>query len=188
MVKSRDEVTWFETADGWRAWLESNHDRASSIWLGLRKKHLETGVSYEDALLEALCFGWIDGITHAVDDDGYTVRFTPRKPKSPWSAPNLARVERLLAEGRMRDAGIRAWERREPGIADGHGGGELDEGFLARFQADEEAWQWFSACPPGYRRQAARWVMGAKRPETRERRFAMLIADAAAGRRTGGVS
>lgn len=183
MVKARDEATWFSTPTEWRSWLESNHDSITEIWLGLRKKHVTTGISYKEALDEALCFGWIDGLTHSVDADGYTIRFTPRKAKSTWSAVNLKRIDELIAEGRLHESGRRAFEERDPAKA-GLYSFEQDEvafpeEFAAQFQANAPAWAWFQARTASYRHRATWWVISAKRPETRERRLATLIEDSA---------
>lgn len=187
VVKARDEVVWFETPAAWRAWLEEHHATASEIWVGLRKKHVATGIVYHEALDEALCYGWIDGITHTVDADGYTIRFTPRTRKSIWSAVNLKRIAELIGEGRVHESGLREYDGRDPSRA-GLYSFEQDEiafphDFLARFQANAAAWTWFQSRPPGYRRQATWWVIGAKRPETRDRRLATLIDDSANQRR-----
>ena len=187
MVKARDEVIWFETPDEWRAWLEANHATEREVWIGLRKKHVPVGITWPEAVDEALCFGWIDGLANAVDADGYAQRFTPRKRTSNWSAVNLKRIEELIAEGRVHPAGLRAWKERDPARSEQYsfeqGEVTLDDDMLDRFQAHPEAWAWFQEQPPGYRRQAAWWVISAKKPETRARRLATLIEDSVNGRR-----
>jgi uncharacterized protein YdeI (YjbR/CyaY-like superfamily) len=187
MVKARDEATWFPTAAAWRGWLEANHDSATELWVGISKKHVEGGLSYSEAVDEALCFGWIDGIAHGVDEDGYMQRFTPRKRSSIWSAVNLGKMDRLIAEGRVHEVGLRAWEERDP-VRQGLYSFEqpfvrFDEAMLERFRSNETAWTWFESQPPGYQRQAAWWVTSAKRPETRDRRLAKLIEESANARR-----
>jgi uncharacterized protein YdeI (YjbR/CyaY-like superfamily) len=187
LAKARDEVTWFDSPESWRAWLEENHATATEIWLGISKKHVEGGVSYVDAVEEGLCFGWIDGVTHTVDSDGYAQRFTPRTRTSNWSAVNLKRMEELIAEGRVHPAGRRAWEERDPARAEQYSFEQGEVGFdptmQAQFEAQPEAWTWFQTQPPGYRRLAAWWVTSAKKPDTRERRLATLIEDSANQRR-----
>lgn len=187
MVKRRDEVTWFSSPDEWRTWLMEHHATATELWVGLRKKHVPGGIGYAEALDVALCFGWIDGVTHTVDADGYTIRFTPRKPKSIWSAVNLKRMEALQAEGRLAEAGRLAWESRDP-AKEGLYSHEQDDPALdaeaeARFREHDAAWAWFGLQPPGYRRQALWWVVSAKRADTRERRLSTLIEDSANERR-----
>jgi uncharacterized protein YdeI (YjbR/CyaY-like superfamily) len=187
VVKQRDEAVWFASPAEWRSWLEANHASAGEIWVGLRKAHVSGGVSYKEALDEALCFGWIDGITHTVDADGYTIRFTPRQPKSIWSAVNLKRIEELIAEGRVQEAGLRTYRGRDESRAGLYSFEQAEiafsDEFLEQFRAEGAAWAWFEEQPPGYRRQATWWVMSAKRPETRERRLATLIEDSAGERR-----
>lgn len=187
MAKARDEVTWFATPTGWRTWLEDNHATESEIWVGIRKKHVPIGITWPEAVDEALCFGWIDGLTHTVDADGYTCRITPRKPRSIWSSVNLKRIEELIAEGRVHPAGLRVYRERDESRA-GLYSFEQDEiafdaAQAANFAAREAAWTWFQSQPLGYQRQATWWVVSAKRPETRERRLAQLIEDSASERR-----
>jgi uncharacterized protein YdeI (YjbR/CyaY-like superfamily) len=142
---------------------------------------------WADAVEEALCFGWIDGITYRVDDQVTTNLFTPRRKTSNWSAVNIAKVAELRAAGRMHPAGIRAFETRDrskdasysyerPEVA-------LPDEWLGQLHADAAAWATWRAESPSYRRTATHWIMSAKRPETRERRFATLLAEARAGRR-----
>jgi uncharacterized protein YdeI (YjbR/CyaY-like superfamily) len=187
MVKARDEAVWFANPAEWRAWLKRNHDTARELWVGLRKAHVPVGLGYKDAVDEALCFGWVDGVTHTVDADGYAIRFTPRTAKSIWSAVNLKRIEELIAEGRMHDAGVRTYEGRDPARAGLYAFEQdevaFDDEQRARFQANTTAWSWFGSQPPGYRRQATWWVISAKRPKTRARRLDTLIDDSANHRR-----
>jgi uncharacterized protein YdeI (YjbR/CyaY-like superfamily) len=112
MVKTRDEVTWFASPAEWRAWLEEHHDTERELWVGIAKVHIEDGVHYLESVEEALCFGWIDGLTHGVDADGYAIRYTPRKPKGNWTETNVQRVEALIAAGRMHESGLRAFANR----------------------------------------------------------------------------
>jgi uncharacterized protein YdeI (YjbR/CyaY-like superfamily) len=147
-------------------------------------------LTWPESVDEALRFGWIDGVRRRVDDERYTIRFTPRKPGSIWSAVNLAKVEALRAAGRMRPAGEAAWARRRP---DRSGVYSFEQVQAARLEAEQEAefravpegWEWFQAQAPSYRRTAIYWVTSAKRPDTRARRLATLIADSAAGQRIG---
>jgi hypothetical protein len=106
---------FFKTAAEFRAWLDKNHDRASELYVGLRKKHSrKPSVTYTEAVEEALCFGWIDGVTRRVDDDSYAIRFTPRRRGSAWSKINVQRVEELTKRRRMKPAGRTAFEARDP--------------------------------------------------------------------------
>lgn len=182
------EAVFFKSAAAWRAWLSKNHAKATEIMLGLVKVDSGlTGIGYRDALDEALCYGWIDGVRKTIDDKRWMIRFTPRKPKSYWSAVNRKRVEELIAEGRMAEPGLAVYERRDRG-ANAFYSFENNEIALTPeqqklFKSNRMAWRNFNAMPPSYRRPAIWWVTSAKRPETRERRLSTLIADSAENRR-----
>ena len=180
-------ATFFSGPDEFRAWLEEHHGSATELWMGLYKQHVpDRGLTWEQAVPEALCFGWIDSVAQRIDEDAVRQRWTPRKPGSTWSTTNLAHVERLLAEGRMRPAGVAAYERRRPersGVpSDEAPDPVLPEAYAARLAADPRAAAFWEAATASYRRTAVRWVLTAKREETRERRLAQLVADCAAGR------
>ena len=183
------EPIWFDGPAAWRAWLEAHHDTATEVWVGMYKKHSPRhAMTWSQAVDEALCFGWIDGVMHRVDDERHAQRYTPRKPSSNWSAVNLAKVERLRAEGRMRPAGEAAFARRREDRTAIYSYERREEAAFtdeqrAALDADPAAAAFFDAQPPGYRRLATYWVVSAKKPETRERRMAQLIEDCAAGRR-----
>ena len=189
MAKRRDEAIWFEDAAAWRAWLAEHHATATECWVGCRKKHVPAGIAVSEALDEALCFGWIDSVRHGVDVDGFAQRFTPRTSRSPWSDVNRRRMEELIAAGRVHPAGLSAWQQRDtvpPTVAVTDRAATLDEDMQQRFEDEAGAWAWFLTQPPGYRRQVIWWVMEAKRPETRERRFQHLLAESRAQRRAEG--
>jgi len=182
------EPIYFGSPAEFGEWLERHHETEKELWVGYWKKATgKPSLTWSQAVDEALCFGWIDGVLRGIDDQRHVQRFTPRKPNSNWSAVNVAKVERLRAEGRMRPAGEAAFARRR---ADRSGvysfeqrkDPRLEPEQEARFRADAAAWEWFSARPPSYRRAALWWVVSAKRPETRERRLSTLIEDSAAGR------
>ena len=174
-----------------RAWFEEHHATADEVVVGYRRR--ATGldsITWPESVDVALCFGWIDGIRRSLDESSYTIRFTPRRPRSIWSAVNVRRFGELEEAGLVTDAGRAAFaartedrtavyshEQSEPP--------ELDEAFTARFRESPDAWEWFQLQPPFYRRQASHWVMSAKKPETRERRFVTLVADSEAGLRVG---
>jgi uncharacterized protein YdeI (YjbR/CyaY-like superfamily) len=182
------EPIYFESPAAFRAWLEEHHATETEVWVGMWKKATgKQGLSWAQAVDEALCFGWIDGVMRRVDDERHIQRFSPRKPSSNWSAINIANVERLRKEGRMRPAGEAAFARRRDDRTavyshEQRRNPQLSPEEQAQLEADEAAWAYFSARPPSYRRQATWWVISAKRPETRARRLATLIADSAAGR------
>ena len=180
--------TYFDTPAAFRKWLERHHAKASELWVGFWKKGSgRTGMTYEEAVDEALCHGWIDGLVKGHDARSYKQRFSPRKPTSVWSAINIGKVERLKAAGRMAPPGLEAFERRDPrrtGLYSFENRDvKLSSEVEARFRARRKAWAFFEAQPPGYRRLMAFWVMSAKREATRERRLAQLIERSAAGER-----
>jgi uncharacterized protein YdeI (YjbR/CyaY-like superfamily) len=160
-----------------RRWLEKHHDRTSELLLLCRKTGAAgRGVTYREALDEALCLGWIDGVRRAVDAHGFSVRFTPRKAKSAWSAVNIRRARQLEAEGRMHPAGLAAFRARvEPEYSYESRPRALSPAYGAGFRARPRAWRFFEAQAPWYRRVCAFWVVSAKRPETMERRLDRLI-------------
>lgn len=180
----------FRTAAAFRTWLRANHATAEALVVRIAKTHAAaSGITYAQALDEALCVGWIDGVRRSLDADSFSIRFSPRKRGSIWSLVNVRHVERLVAEKRMRPEGLRVFEARDPertGIyAFEQGDVELAPAYLKRLRANKAAWAWFSAQAPWYRRTSSHWVMRAKREETRERRLATLIECSAEGRRIG---
>ena len=177
---------YFATPAKFRAWLEKNHDRNTELVVGFYKKASgKPSMTWSEAVDEALCFGWIDGVRHSVDDERYTNRFTPRRPTSNWSAVNVKRVKELTREGRMTPAGIKAFEvRKQSGgySYEQRNAARLTQADERRFKADQEAWAYFQARPPSYRKAATWWVASAKKPETRRKRLDQLIADSRRGR------
>jgi uncharacterized protein YdeI (YjbR/CyaY-like superfamily) len=180
-----DDVRIFRTAAAFRTWLGTNHDTAPELWVGYYKKGVpKTSMSYAESVDEALCFGWIDGLTKRVDDEVYAIRFTPRRKTSNWSAINIAKVATLTAAGRMQPAGLRAFEerdRRKDAYANLSSAQELPPNMAERFRTDADAWAAWLRRPLGFRRQATSWILSAKRGDTRERRLTQLIV----GMRTG---
>ena len=138
------------------------------------------GLPYSDALDEALCFGWIDGVRRTGDEDTFTIRFTPRREKSTWSAVNIKRVKELEAAGRMHVSGLSAFRRRSAErskiYAYENRQTELSPEYTKIFRAKRPAWKYFESQAPWYQRTSVFWVMSAKREETREKRLATLIA------------
>jgi uncharacterized protein YdeI (YjbR/CyaY-like superfamily) len=178
---------FFESAAEWRAWLEEHHGSATEVWVGMWKKATGRGMTWSEAVDEALCFGWIDSVAKRVDDDRRMQRFTPRKPTSNWSLVNVRKVEELRKQGKMRPPGEAAFARRRDDKTGTYSFEQrADAAFTpeqqAQFEANASAWAYWQARPPWYRRTATWWVISAKREETRARRLATLIADSAAGR------
>ena len=174
----------------WREWLAAHHEARSRVWLLLHKKHVqEPGIRYDEAVEEALCSGWIDGLANAWDESSYAVRFTPRNPGSVWSESNVERVERMIALGMMTPAGMALVEEaKRRGTWDRAASGRLGvtppdlEAALAGVVAARERWE---SWPASLRRQYIHWVLDAKRPETRARRVAETVRRAVAGLRPG---
>ncbi|HET9035866.1 MAG TPA: YdeI/OmpD-associated family protein [Myxococcaceae bacterium] len=173
----------------WRAWLEEHHARVAGVWLvSFKKATGKPRVEYEHAVEEALCFGWIDSLERTLDEKRAMQLFTPRKPRSPWSTSNKIRVERLVAAGLMRPAGLAKIEQaRHDGSWDAYAVAEsleLPPDLRAAFESGppgaRSSWDAFS---PSSRRAILWWVHSAKRPETRAQRIAQVVSEAARGRR-----
>ena len=182
------EVTFFESPSAFRAWLEEHHDTTQELWVGFYKKSSgKPSITWPEAVDEALCFGWIDGLRKGIDDVSYMIRFTPRKPSSNWSTVNVKRVAELSRLGLMRPAGLKAFEARaqeKSGIYayEQRNNAKLDEAYEQQFRANKQAWDFFQAQAAWYRRTAVWWVISAKREESRLKRLARLIEDSEHGR------
>jgi uncharacterized protein YdeI (YjbR/CyaY-like superfamily) len=184
------DVVYFETAADFRSWLEAHHTTETELWVGYHKKATgRPSITHPEAVDQALCFGWIDGVRRSVDADSYTNRFTPRTARSNWSAVNIKRVGELIELGLMTPAGLRAFEARDPSRINVYSSEQhavaLDPAYEEQLRANAAAWAFFQAQPPSYRRPAIHWVMSAKKEETRLKRLATLIDDSANGRRIG---
>jgi uncharacterized protein YdeI (YjbR/CyaY-like superfamily) len=183
------KIKIFKSAAEFRRWLEKNHDRVTELWLGFyNQRSGKKSITYREALEEALCYGWIDGVRKSVDQSTYMQRFTPRKTKSYWSAVNSRRFDELSAAGRVAPAGMKAFERR----ASDSGKYSFESrpkkfppAYEKRFKNNRVAWEFFCAQAPWYQRTATFWVVSAKQEETRQRRLKTLITDSASGRRLG---
>jgi uncharacterized protein YdeI (YjbR/CyaY-like superfamily) len=171
----------FASPAAFRAWLRRHGRREASLVVRFLKVGVPgRGLTYSQALDEALCWGWIDGVRRRHDAKSYTIRFTPRQARSTWSRVNVAHVERLIREGRMAKPGLAAYRAREEARTGLYSFERremvLPPAYRRAFRADPLAWHWFEAQAPWYRRTCAYWVMSAKREETRQRRFATLVA------------
>jgi uncharacterized protein YdeI (YjbR/CyaY-like superfamily) len=178
---------YFPSPAEFRTWLEKHHDSETEVLVGYHKKG--TGIpsmTWPESVDEALCFGWIDGIRRRVDEDRYTIRFTPRKPKSNWSNVNIKRVAELTKLGRMTPAGLKVFEERDA-KRDYAYEETRSRSFTPdqekRFRANRKAWAYFEQQPPGYRRTMIFWVTSAKKEETQLGRLEKLIELSAAGKR-----
>lgn len=187
-VKPPADPLYFDGPDGLRRWFEEHHETATELWVGYHKKGTgRPSLTWPEAVDEALCFGWIDGVRYRVDEERFTQRFTPRTRKSTWSAVNIAKARELIAHGRMRPAGLAAFEARADERSAIYSYEQRHQATLsteeeATFRGNAIAWAWFQARPTSFRKAAHWWIVSAKRPETRARRLATLIEDSAAGR------
>jgi len=180
-------ATFFSGPDEFAAWLAANHDSADELWMGLNKRHVaDRALTWADAVVEALCWGWIDSRSEPIDDDTRRQRWTPRRPGSNWSAINIATAERLIAQGRMQPPGLAAYQRRRPersGIyAYEQGDVTLPDEYAARLVSDRRAAAFWREATPSYRKLCSNWVTVAKQQATRDKRLTQLIDDCANGR------
>jgi len=179
------EPTFFATPAELRAWLEEHHESASELLVGFYKKGSgRPSITWPESVDQALCFGWIDGVRRSLGEDAYTIRFTPRKARSNWSAVNVARMNELIAEGLVAPAGLAAFERRSDDRTaiysyEQRKTATLPPEYEQQLRSNEGAAEFFDSQPPWYRRTATHWVISAKREATRERRLAQLIEDSA---------
>jgi uncharacterized protein YdeI (YjbR/CyaY-like superfamily) len=174
------KVKYFRSAPALRAWLKGNHERCAELWVGFYKLGSgKSSATYAEAVEQALCFGWIDGVKKSVDADSYTHRFTPRKPNSKWSAVNLQRARRLKAAGSMEAAGLKAFEAADLGSRsysyEQRDSAKLTAEQERQFRGHPKAWEFFQSQAPWYRRTATWWVISAKKEETRQKRLASLV-------------
>lgn len=180
---------FFASAAEFHAWLESHAATAPELLVGFWK--VDSGrpsMTWPESVDEALCFGWIDSVRRRIDDHAYQIRFTPRKPTSIWSAVNIGKFEQLSAQGRMTEAGARAYAHRTEGKSvvyayEQAAQSELTASEIRAFKRAKPAWAYFEACPPSYRKVLLHWVTGAKKTETRAARLQKLIEACKDGKR-----
>ncbi len=188
-MKESAPPIFFKNALALRAWLEAHGEHERQLVVGFVKTHTgKAMLTWPQAVDEALCFGWIDGVRTSIDSDHYKIRFSPRKPDSRWSAVNIQRVPELEAAGRMTPAGLAVFARRSesrsrtasyeqkefPGLSAAE---------TAEFRKNKIAWAYYEKLPPSYRRKVNWLVISAKQEATRSRRFLALVAACAEGRR-----
>jgi uncharacterized protein YdeI (YjbR/CyaY-like superfamily) len=184
------KVRIFKDAVEFRRWLGSNHGTVEEFWVGFyNQRSKQTSMKYLEAVDEALCFGWIDGLRQSVNETTYRVRFTPRKMRSNWSAVNIRRAQELKRQGRLAPAGLKAFTKRPEKKLYSYETRpqKFAQAQEKRFRANAQAWEFFRAQAPWYQRTATYWVLSAKKEETLQKRLETLIADSAAGRRLGVV-
>lgn len=182
------EPEFFAQQSDFREWLERNHHKARELWVGYYKK--SSGIpslTWPESVDEALCFGWIDGIRKSIDEKSYMIRFTPRNPRSNWSAVNIKRVEELIALGLMKPSGIEAFQKRlekkSAQYSYERDNLKLAEEYEAKFRTNKKAWEFFQTLPPSVKKPSTLWVMSAKQEETRLRRLENLIKASEEGQR-----
>jgi uncharacterized protein YdeI (YjbR/CyaY-like superfamily) len=176
---------FFSDVTAWRKWLEENHANIDELWVGLYKRSSgRESITWPEAVDGALCFGWIDGVRRSIDSTSYMIRFTPRKPRSVWSAVNVKRATELSAGGLMHAAGLAAFQNRDGKRSEIYSyeqrkAAKLPAAYEKQFRSNKAAWEFFQAQAPWYRRTCSWWVISAKKDETRLNRLTALIKDSA---------
>ncbi len=183
-IQGPDRPTFFATPTDFRTWLAEHHHINQELWVGFYKKGSgKASITWPEAVDEALCFGWIDGVRKSIDDVSYVIRFTPRKRRSTWSTVNIQRIEELTRVGQMQPAGLAAFAERTAAKSSIYAyeqtNADLIEVYEQRFRANKAAWDFFETQPAWYRRTAIWWVISAKKEETKLKRLATLIEDSA---------
>jgi uncharacterized protein YdeI (YjbR/CyaY-like superfamily) len=182
----RSKIHYFPNGAAFRRWLEKNHTRATQVQVGYyKKKTKKPSMTWSESVDEALCFGWIDGVRHSIDDERYTNRFSPRRPSSVWSKINIEKVAKLKKAGRMTEAGLRAFSHKKANKAGLYSyenrPEKLPPQYRKLFAKKPRALAHFESKAPWYQRACTWWVVSAKTEETRERRLAQLVAHHARG-------
>lgn len=173
---------FFKNHIAFRKWLDKNHNKKTELIVGFYKvKSGKLNMTWSQSVDEALCYGWIDGIRRSIDEESYSIRFTPRRPNSIWSAVNINKVEELTKNGLMRPAGLAIYKLKNESKSHNYTYEnvhvKLSEEFLKIFKSNKKAWIFFQTMSPTYRKLATRWIMSAKREETRIKRLNTLITD-----------
>lgn len=182
------EPKFFAAPGDLRKWFEKNHDKETELSVGFYKKGSgKPSITWPESVDQALCFGWIDGVRHRIDDEAYKIRFTPRKPRSIWSSVNIKRMGELIEEGLVQQAGLEAYAKRDEGRSRVYSfeqeNIQLEKAQEAKFKKNKKAWKFFESQPPSYRKPALWWVVSAKQDATRTRRLEALIKDSENGER-----
>lgn len=175
---------FFRNTKELRDWFEKNHKQEKELLVGYYKRATgKESITWSESVDAALCFGWIDGIRKSFDEEKYIIRFTPRNPKSNWSAINIKKVEELKKLGLMKPAGLKVYEQKDIKKVERYSYErtriELDKKFLKLFKKNKKAWNYYNAQAPSYKKICTLWVMSAKREETRMKRLDILISNSA---------
>jgi len=180
MTTKQEKILVFSSQEMWRAWLEEHHATEQEAWLlHYKKKASQHGLTYEEAVEEALCFGWIDGLLRSIDNEKFALRYSPRKSRSVWSIANQERVERLTREGKMTEAGLtKVNQAKQNGewqaAIDREAVDDLPIELVEKLRKNQ-AWEAFMKMPPSHRKQYLYWLNSAKRPETRQKRLQAIV-------------
>jgi uncharacterized protein YdeI (YjbR/CyaY-like superfamily) len=173
--------TFFPTPSSFRTWLEAHHDQFQELFVGFHKKSSgKPSITWPESVDVALCFGWIDGVRRSLGETSYTIRFTPRRPTSTWSAVNIKRIQQLKKKGLMHPAGLKAFAARSAKKSGIYSYEQRKSAQFTRqqekqFLANKTAWEFFRSQAPWYQRVCAYWVISAKREETKLKRLSLLI-------------
>src|SRR3954467_12208731 len=179
---------FFSDQQKFRAWLKKNHNKETELLVGFYKvTRGKESMTWPQSVDQALCYGWIDGIRKSIDDEAYTIRFTPRKKNSIWSAINIKKMEELTQKGLMQPVGLAVFQHRKDAKSAIYSYEKppvvLDKQFEKKFKANKVAWTYFQSKAPSYQKTSIAWVMRAKQESTRIRRLDTLIKDSEQGRR-----
>jgi uncharacterized protein YdeI (YjbR/CyaY-like superfamily) len=182
------KIKYFRSPTDFRRWLEKNHATRQELWVGYHKKNSrQPSMTWPESVDEALCFGWIDGIRKSVDDLRYTIRFTPRRRGSIWSAVNIKRARELSDKGLMEPAGMAAFNARKENKSGIYSyeqrSANLDVPYEKKLKQNKAAWDFFYAQPPSYRKAVGWWIVSAKQEATRVKRLERLMRESARGKR-----
>jgi uncharacterized protein YdeI (YjbR/CyaY-like superfamily) len=189
MKRKVNSPIFFGKPDDFRKWLEKHHQISTEQWVGFHRKFSgRASITWPEAVGEALCFGWIDGLRKTIDAESYKIRFTPRRPNSIWSAINIARMKKLIRGGRVRSAGMTAFQKRTPAKShvysyENRKAAKLSSAATKLFRAESGAWKFFQQQTESYRQTAIWWAVTAKRPQTQANRLERLVVSSKAGRR-----
>ncbi len=182
------QPVFFTTHEKFREWLKKNHDKKTELLVGFYKVGSgKPSLTWPQSVDAALSFGWIDGVRKSMGDESYTIRFTPRKNPSIWSAVNIKKIAALKKSGLLMPSGLAAFKHRKEDKSKVYAYEkkpvDLDPSFIKEFKKDKKAWAFFEALAPSYKRTVQHWVMAAKQETTRENRLKKLIAASASGKR-----
>jgi uncharacterized protein YdeI (YjbR/CyaY-like superfamily) len=181
-IQAKKTATFFETQEEFRKWLEIHHEKETELIVGFYKVGSgKPSMNWSQSVDQALCFGWIDGIRKSIDKESYSIRFTPRRSTSIWSAINIRKVEKLTKAGLMKDAGIKAFKSRKQDRSRIYSYENdvisLDSNYEKQFRKDKIAWDFFTNQAPSYQRAIIRWIMSAVQGKTRQSRLEKAIQE-----------